>query len=200
MSRWLLCLALGLFAMLPAPVLAQAGPQLDPDQPYAPARKVNPVTYDVEFAAIVTAQYHTKTLRVWMPIPPSDAIQEVSGSEFSTFPMQVKPQIGTEEKFGNKFAYFEFDHPEGGQIIKHKFTIKVYEARRDVEPAKVAAVKQWPPGFDKYLKGEAQSVVINDQVKNLAQLWVPKPQGPATDISAVIFGVNGFMKYDHVIA
>src|SRR5262245_8114344 len=194
MSRWLVFLCLSVCALLPGRVAAQGAAKLDPDQPYQPATRVNPVTYEVEFAAIVTAPYHSKTLRVWMPIPPSDANQEVTGSEFSTFPMQVKPQIATEERYGNRFAYFEFDHPEGGQIIKHKFTIKVYEARWDIDPAKVATVKQWPAGFDKYLKGEQQSVVINDQVKNLAQLWVPKSQGPAADISAVIFGVNGFMK------
>ena len=38
------------------------------------------MNYQVDFRAIVTAPYHTKLLRVWMPIPPSDNVQEVSGS------------------------------------------------------------------------------------------------------------------------
>lgn len=46
-------------------------------------------------------------------IPQSDFGQEVSDSELSTFPVKVEPRIGVEKVHGNKFAYFEFNHPEG---------------------------------------------------------------------------------------
>ena len=58
--------------------------KLDPQQPYS-AERSNPVTYDVEFQVVVTAPYKTKSLRVWLPIPPSDRGQELQSSELTTF-------------------------------------------------------------------------------------------------------------------
>src|SRR5262245_32869912 len=103
-----------------------AANDLDPKADYR-AVKSDPVTYQVDFRAIVTAPYKSKRLRVWLPIPPSDAAQEVSGSNFSTFPMKVEPQINTEPVFGNTFAYFEFKEPQGAQIIQHRFTVKTWQ-------------------------------------------------------------------------
>ncbi len=51
-----------------------------------------------------------------MPVPQSDTGQEVSGSEITTFPMDVKPQMGTEKEFGNKFAFVEFKDPQGARL------------------------------------------------------------------------------------
>ncbi|MBL8798940.1 MAG: hypothetical protein JNM56_33960, partial [Planctomycetia bacterium] len=75
------------------PVAAQpAATPLRPDLPYQ-ARRVNPVTYDVDFSAVVTPPYKCKTLKVWLPLPQSDAGQEVTEDELSSFPLAVKPQI-----------------------------------------------------------------------------------------------------------
>src|SRR5688500_9649525 len=109
MSRWiLLACAAGLLAV---PGVRADEPNLDPAQPYK-ARKSDPVTYQVELSAVVTPPYQCKVLKVWMPVPPSDAAQEVSGSAFSTYPMKVEPKVGTEKMYGNTFAYFEFVKPE----------------------------------------------------------------------------------------
>ena len=78
-------------------------------------------------------------LKVWLPIPQTDAAQEVSGSQFRTFPLEVKPRVGTEKLYGNRFAYFEFKHPEGAQVIRHRFTVKTWEVRWDIDPKNVAA-------------------------------------------------------------
>src|SRR5947209_6170959 len=67
--------------------------------------KSDPVTYDIDFSVVVTAPYHTKKLKVWLALPPSDAGQAIEGSQFSTFPMKVEPQFGQEKVHGNKFAY-----------------------------------------------------------------------------------------------
>src|SRR5437868_8818849 len=85
---------------------------LDPATPYQAERGAS-VTYDVDYQVIVTAPYHTKLLKVWLPMPPSDAGQEIKEGELTTFPQNVHPQIAAEPEFGNRFAYFEFDHPEG---------------------------------------------------------------------------------------
>src|SRR5262249_19546818 len=149
---------------------------LDPDLPYQ-AAKSNPVTYKVDFSVVVTAPYHTRLLKVWLPLPPSDAAQQVSGREISTFPMKVEPKIAREPLFGNEFAYFDFPRPEGGQVIRHKFTIKTWELRWDVDPAKVVPVDRWPAGFDRYLRSE-RKVVVDDRFRKLAAEIVPERRGP----------------------
>src|SRR5437016_13685546 len=103
----------------------------DPNQPYT-VRKTDPVSYEIDFSVVVTAPYHTKLLKVWLPLPQSDAVQEVTDGILTTFPMQVKPSVGMEAVYGNKFAYFEFDHPEGAQIIRHRFKIKTWQLHWDV--------------------------------------------------------------------
>ncbi|MFO0884499.1 MAG: hypothetical protein U0894_09970 [Pirellulales bacterium] len=125
-----------------------------PSLPYQ-AERTSPVTYDVDFSVIVTAPYKTKKLKIWLPIPPSDFAQEVSGSQFSTFPTDVKPTFATEEVYSNRFAYFEIDSPQGGQIIRHQFKVKAWELRWNLQPEKVQTVKQWPSSFDVYRKETA---------------------------------------------
>ena len=81
--------------------IAHAAESPDPSQPYS-ATASNPVTHEAELLITVTAPYKTKLLRVWMPIPPTDNAQQLVSSEFSTFPVEVQPQIASEPVFGNK--------------------------------------------------------------------------------------------------
>src|SRR5437016_5005636 len=146
--------------------------KLDPKLPLQGA-KSDPVTYDIDFSAVVTAPYHTKTLKVWLALPQSDVVQTIEGSELSTFPMRVAPQVGKEPVHGNQFAYFEFDHPEGAQIVRHKFKATIHEMRWHIDPAKVAKIERWPNSFDPYLKSD-QSVVVNERLQKLVLDVVPK--------------------------
>lgn len=175
--------------------LAAAEPALHPDQPYQ-ATKSNPVTYKVTFSAVVTPPYHTKLLKVWLPLPESDAGQEVVDGELSAFPIKVQPTVGREPLFGNTFAYFEFDHPEGAQMVSHTFQITVWELRWNLDPAKVSTVAKWPSSFDPFLRSE-QTVVVDDRFREVAQQIVPGGQGEAADLAAVMNWVNGYMTYDH---
>jgi len=179
--------------------VAQDTLAFDPAQPYQ-ARRANPVAYQVDLSAVVTAPYHTKTLKVWLPIPQSDVSQEVTKSELSTFPMRVEPQIGTESKFGNRFAYFEFDHPEGAQIIRHSFQVKVWELHWDVDPAKVIAVRKWPDSFAPYLRSESQAVVINEGMTKLLGEILPRRTSGFQDLTSVMRWVDSHFTYDHVRA
>jgi transglutaminase-like putative cysteine protease len=184
-------------AALPSPPRGEspAGARLDPAQPYA-ARRSDPVTYDVEFVAAVTAPYHTKKLRVWLPLPQSDAGQEVQEGEITSFPVTVAPRVATESAFGNKFAFFEFDHPEGAQVVRHAFKVKVWELRWDVDPAKVTRVKNWPAAFEPYLKSD-RAVAVDGRVKSLAREIATAGQNPAEELASVMDWLNGHMKYDH---
>ncbi len=96
-------------ACLTAIPAGAAEPQ-DVNQPYM-AERSDPVVWDGELIVTVTAPYKTKLLRVWIPIPPSDAVQEVQRSELSTFPVDVKPQISSERVFGNRFASHTLSFP-----------------------------------------------------------------------------------------
>jgi hypothetical protein len=187
--------------VFPALVLAAFGfvdaasAQPDPKQPLQ-GTKSDPVTYDIDFSAVVTAPYHTKTLRVWLALPQSDAAQTIFGSQFTTFPMKVEPRIGQEKVHGNKFAYFEFDHPEGGQIIRHKFKATIHEMRWNVEPVKVARIERWPAFFDPYLKSD-NSVTIDERVKKLVLEVVPKQKNASDDLANVMRWVNKNIKLGH---
>jgi transglutaminase-like putative cysteine protease len=172
-----------------------ADPPLDPNQPSAAARS-NPVTYDIDFRVVVTAPQGTKKLRVWVPVPPSDRGQEVKAGAFATFPAEVKPSVHTEPVFGNTFAYFEFDNPQGAQLITHTFRATVWEQRWDVDPAKVTRVGKWPESFDPYRRGE-RLVVVDDRVKKLAGQIADGRPNPAAELDAVMTWVQDNLTYDH---
>jgi transglutaminase-like putative cysteine protease len=169
---------------------------LDPAIPYS-AERSNAVTYDVDFSVVVTPPYKAKKLAVWLPIPQSDVAQEVSNSKLSTFPVEVAPQIATEETFGNRFAYFEFASPQGAQIVRHQFRVKVWELNWNVNPQRVQPVAVWPAEFDKYRRSEEQAVVIDDRFRDLLAEIVPTKNAPAADFGEVMRWVRGNFTYDH---
>lgn len=171
-------------------------PQLDPDLAYQ-GRRSDPVTYEVDLSYVITAPCKTKKLRVWLPLPQSDAIQEVSGRELSTFPAKIEPKIGKEKVYGNHFAYFEFDQPQSAQVIRHKFTVKTWEVNWHVKPDKVLKPDRWPASFDRYLRSE-RFVPVDERFRKLAQQIVPERRGPADDLVAVMTWINQHMRYDHV--
>jgi transglutaminase-like putative cysteine protease len=185
----------GLLVLVPGFAAQEA--KLDPAQPYI-GRKSEPVTYKVDLSAVVTPPYKCKVLKVWMPIPPSDEIQETSGSTFSTFPMKVAPMIGVEKVYGNKFAYFEFTSPQGAQIIRHRFTVKTHQVEWNVDPAKVSAVKNWPSAFESYLRSE-KLIPTDGAFKKLAVTIVPAPSNPARDLKSVMDWVNQTMVHSHTV-
>lgn len=170
--------------------------KLDPALPYL-AERSNAVTYDVDFSVVVTPPYKSKKLQVWLPIPTSDAAQEISESRLSTHPVIVEPQIGAEATFGNTFAYFEFDSPQGAQVIRHQFRIKVWELRWHVDPAKATAVKEWPAAFDKYRRGETQAVIVDERFRNVLDEILPEKTNAPQDLVAVMKWVQENFAYDH---
>lgn len=178
-------------------LLTQAyGQSLDPDSDYN-AKRSAPVNYDVDLSIVVTAPHGTEVLKVWIPVANSDFAQEVTESQFSTFPMEVAPRVGTESMYGNKFAYFEFKNPKGGQIIRHRFKVKAYQLNWDLQPEKLEEVAQWPASFEKYQRNESQSVVVDDRFETLLQEIVPEKSIPNRDFSDVMSWVQTNFEYDH---
>ncbi|HEV2946907.1 MAG TPA: transglutaminase domain-containing protein [Gemmataceae bacterium] len=192
-------IGISLGAMIALGAVSAAEPlKLDPNLPYQ-AKKSNPVTYDVDFSVVVTPPYHSKVLKVWLPLPQSDVAQEVVEKELTSFPINVEPRVGQEETYGNKFAYFEFQNPEGAQIVRHKFKITVWELHWNLDPDRVEKVERWPAAFDLYLRSD-QSVLVDDRFRKVAHEIVPDRHGPARDLATVMNWVNGYMKYDHAAA
>ncbi len=191
--------ALVLFPVLLGTAIAQdaAGPaSLDPLLPYQ-AQRSNAVTYDVDFSVVVTAPYKTKKLRVWLPIPTSDAAQEVGESRLTSFPLAVEPKIATENIYGNRFAYFEFDSPQGAQIIRHQFRVKVWELRWNLDPAKVAVVAAWPNSFDSYRRSDSQAVIVDERFEKLLKEIVPQASSSVQGLDSVMKWVQANFAYDH---
>lgn len=192
-QRYQLPIAICLFA---CSALAAERVELSPDQPSL-ANRANAVTYDVDFSVVVTPPYHTRVLKVWLPIPQSDDGQEVTPGKLSSFPLDVEPRIATEPLFGNKFAYFEFHDPQGAQVIRHQFRVKTWELRWNLEADKVAAVSKWPASFDKYRRGESQAVQVDDRFHKLLAEIVPQSRGALSDLSSVMFWADKNFQYDH---
>jgi len=170
--------------------------QLDPILPYQATRS-NPATYDVDFSVVVTPPYKGKVLKVWLPMPQTDAGQEVAEISLDSFPVSVAPRIGTEKTFGNKFACFEFHDVQGAQIIRHKFKVKIWELHWNLDPAKIVAIDNWPGAFDCYRQGEAQAVVVDERFEKLLKQIVPKPANPLSDMTTVMDWVIRDFNYDH---
>ncbi len=170
----------------------------DPNLPYQAGRS-NPVTYDVDYSVIVTAPYHTKKLRVWMPIPQSDRAQTILKSELSTFPVEVKPSIGTEKTYGNRLAFFEFVNPQGAQIVRHRFRARVYEMRWNLNLSKVRTVKKWPSSFTPYLRSDQVLVVDEDLRRELSHI-VGKDDDRAVKMRSVMKWTMDHLIYDHANA
>lgn len=155
----------------------------------------DPVTYQVDLSAVVTPPYKCKVLKVWMPVPPSDNVQQVSDSRFTTFPMKVEPRIAAEKTYGNSFAYFEFHAPQGAQIVRHRFTVKTHEVRWNVTPEKVQAVKQWPAAFAPFLRDE-KYVPVDERFTRLARTIVAE-NASGHDLHRVMSWVSREIAYSH---
>lgn len=169
---------------------------LDPRAPYA-GELTAPVSYEIDFRAVVTPPHDTRVLEVWMPIPPDDGVQSLTSSAFETWPMDVAPVVSSEPVYGNRFAYFRFVNPKGAQMVRHRFGVTTHELRSEVDPARVRRVESWPPGFVPYLRSETRAVEVTADVRALAADVVSEPTGGFADFAAVVDWIEANMSYDH---
>lgn len=172
------------------------GQTLSPNQPYR-AERSHAVTYDIDFRVAFTPPYKCKLLKVWLPIPQSDFGQEVHSSELSTFPLHIKPIVSTEKVFGNKFAYFEFEHAEGAQIVRHQLKITTWQLNWKLDSRNLAKITEWPEAFRPYLKSEQQAVVVDERVKELGRQFATRPSFQSAELSSVFDWAIKNLKYDH---
>ncbi len=175
---------------------SQTVPALDPQLPYQ-AMRSNPVTYTVDFSVVVTPPYQCKKLKVWLPVPTSDIGQDISDSVLTSFPKSIEPQLANEPVFGNRFAYFEFDSPQGAQIITHRFKATVWQLDWNLDQAQLTHVQEWPTSFEAYRRGESQAVVVDERFFTLLDEIVPNRATPASDFRSAMQWVQKTFEYDH---
>lgn len=199
--KFLRCVAMVLMlaaSLAAADDTAPRSKKLDPEQA-STAKLSAAVKYDVELAVIVTAPYHTKTLKVWLPLPPSDETQTVESLGISVFPNEVKPAYATENVHGNRFAYFEFDHPEGAQIIRHRFHVTAHQLDWNIDPATITRPEKWPSAFAPYLESD-QAIVVNDLIAAEAKKIAGERSSPGEELASVMRWMHNTMQYDHAQA
>ncbi len=155
--------------------LTESTSKAAPDSPELPsqARLSQPASYRVDFRVAVTPPAKTQQLRVWVPLPASDDVQEIGDRELNTFPRSVAPEIGTEPQYGNTFAYFEFDSPTGAQLITHRFTATIHQADWQVDYRRVEQPEQWPNSFTKYRQDDPRAAESEQLREVMGQLERP---------------------------
>ena len=173
---------------------ASSRPPIRTESPASPTR-TDPVTYEVDFSAVVTPPYHTQVLKVWMPIPQSDRFQQISDSELTTFPELVEPQIATESVYGNKFAYFEFHEPLGAQIIRHRLTATVRNVHWNLEAAAVKLPDKWPRELASYLTPDP--IAEADGFQEVMQSFARDREAPTKGLFAAMHWIDSNLTYDH---
>jgi transglutaminase-like putative cysteine protease len=171
--------------------------ELSPERPYTALRS-DPVAHEVDFSVIVTPPYHCEVLKVWLPLPQSDEAQEISDRRLSTFPECVEPEIAAEPVYGNRFACFEFHHPHGAQIIRHRFQAKIWNLHWQVDPADVQQVDKWPASFAPYL--ETPPLDHQTQLDDVLLQIAPRRDTAADGLLAAMNWIDRNMTYDHVHA
>ncbi len=193
-TLWWLAVAMVLLA--DARSLLQASDVVDPKQSCS-AVKSDPVVWDGELVFVLTAPYQTKLLRVWIPIPPSDTVQNVRLTNLTTFPVDVKPQLGTEGVFGNTFAYFEFQNPLGAITIRHRLQVQTHELHWNLDAAQVQTPASWHHEFEPYLRSEQQAVVTDARFGSLLTEILPQRRNPLLDLGAVMTFADKNFTYNH---
>jgi transglutaminase-like putative cysteine protease len=175
----------------------EPAPKLDVDAP-SQAERSDPITHDVDFSVVVTPPYDCKLLRIWLPLPPSDETQEVKNSFFTAFPDKVEMQVAQEPVYGNRFAYFEYHNPRGAQIIRHRFTAKVWDLHWNLDPEKVATIEKWPAEFEPYLK--PHPIVEEQRFAELLRGLAPQAAGSGQRLFRAMDWIDGNLRYDHADA
>ncbi len=175
----------------------EKGQALRADADYT-AHRSDPINHDVDFSFIVTPPYQCKVLQVWVPVPQSDYAQQVGDSTFTTFPLEVKPKIGTEPVYGNRFAYFEFQNPKGAQIIRHRFAATVWNLHWNVEAENVRTVSKWPADFDRYL--QAPKLKDEQELNKVLRQFTHEESSSAGALVAAMRWIDTNLQYDHVNA
>jgi transglutaminase-like putative cysteine protease len=144
-------------------------------------------TFLFTYATTVTGLPPGKLVRVWLPLPPSNADQEV---KIVSKKLPAEGQIGREPVCGNRILYVEAKAPADGKLsLEVVFRVKRKELK--------GAVKEDAGEREKiahFLKPDAL-VPVGGKPRELVQ-GKKLPDDPMARARALYDLVNGHMKYD----
>ena len=142
-------------------VLAAEGPAQQTVNPQflkpASARK-----FSIEYIAKISeVPADAKKLRVWLPVPQNSTVQSIDELSFSS-----TPKLGSESKYGNRIAYWEFDAPKPLHEITMRFTCERKEIQVDLSRL-ASDGEAIPPEFSAFLQPD-RLVVVDDAIRKMA--------------------------------
>ncbi|MAI34032.1 MAG: transglutaminase [Rhodopirellula sp.] len=126
--------------------------------------------FKVDFRVAIKAPAKTKQLRIWVPLPPSNENQSVWDRKLQTFPRPHQPQITREPNFGNEFAYFEINEPDGPLEIQHTFTAEIAQLDWGVDYSKIINADSWPRSFEVFQTPDVRSERAKDYTEIVKQI------------------------------
>jgi transglutaminase-like putative cysteine protease len=145
------------------------------------------IRYEIEVKDVPAG---TGKLRLWWPVPRDSTLQTISGIQFSG---PAVPRIEEERRFGNRIAFIELQNPPPSLKVGMTFRVKRREARVDVATLDEGSD---PPGaFDSFLR-EDRLVVIDDQIRKLAEDSTRGREGTVPRARAIYDRVRERMTYD----
>lgn len=168
-----------------------AGEVLDPNQAYTAEQK-NAVTYEAEFDLVFTPPSGSQDVRVWLPVPPSNAAQKLAN--YRTDP---KPDTDAAEPlYGNRLVSFHFEKPLGGQTIHQSFRITTHELFWHLDPDQAQVVSEWPTSFAPFLRSE-DKIVVDESTRALAREIVGDEANPILQARKITDYVMASLNYSH---
>ena len=133
------------------------------------------------------------TLEVWIPVPRSGPYQDVGAVEVEApWPMTLH----FDPEYGNAFYHARIDNPSpGGFEVAVSFPVTRYEARVDVDPARVTGLPDDLSPYRRYLS-PSQYVRIIPEVRRMAAEAVKGKTGLYDRVIALRDLVYDTMAYD----
>lgn len=151
--------------------------------------------FKVDFRVAIMAPAKTRKLRVWVPLPPTNKTQVVRESNFRTFPREHQPRLTREPTFGNEFAYFEINAPDGALEIQHTFIAEIAQSDWGVDYSKVVNAGSWPQAFEVFQTPDARSERATDYKKIVGQIQSESDQNSQQFMKAIEW-VDKHLTYD----
>ncbi len=132
----------------------------------------------------------TKRLRVWLPVPQDTPVQAITGLKFEG----VQPKITTEQRFGNRLAYYEIENP--GATLDTAYTFTCVRKEQVTDLAKLGEDgKETDPFAAEFLKDE-RLTAVDDEIREVAAEAVQGKKSTLEKARALYDLVSSRMTYD----
>jgi transglutaminase-like putative cysteine protease len=147
-------------------------------------------TFSVEYVGKVSdIPPGTKKLRVWLPVPEDSTVQGIRNLSFSQ-----PPSFGSDLKYDNKIAYFEFDHPGASVDLTMRFDCTRKEIRADLDALKTDGMDD-SGAFGVFRKPDTL-VLVDEKIRALSEGIVKGKAGTLEKSRAIYDYVVSTMTYD----